>query len=312
MTNWRSAIRAAAPLCLAAGIGATSASAACPAPDRVTGHVVLVSIDGLRPDAIERYGARTLMRIAAEGAYTPDARTIQPSLTLPSHTSMLTGVSPALHGITWNDDSTKTRGTVTVPTIFELARACGSRTAAFFAKSKFRHLMVPGTLDHAVVPGGGRLLMAGDIVEAVADRLSRERPHLLFVHIAEPDYAGHAIGWMSFVYGWAVRRADGALTKLIELADAAYGKGNYTLLVTSDHGGHGRRHGTTEIADVAIPWIAWGRGVHAGRVLPPGVRTMDTGATVLWLLGIGRPAGMEGVVVHEAFEAGAGHDGATR
>src|SRR6188768_2209425 len=52
----------------------------------LTRNVVVVSIDGLRPDAIEAAGASTLGRLMREGSYTLSASTIQPSKTLPSHT----------------------------------------------------------------------------------------------------------------------------------------------------------------------------------------------------------------------------------
>ena len=73
-------------------------------PDRsITRNVVVVSIDGLRPDAITTYQASTLQRMMHEGSYTLAASTINPSKTLPSHTSMLTGQPPERHGVLWND-----------------------------------------------------------------------------------------------------------------------------------------------------------------------------------------------------------------
>src|SRR5947199_8963276 len=59
---------------------------------RITDHVIVVSIDGLRPDAIDKFHARTLQRLMHEGRYSLHAQTIKLSLTLPSHTSVLTGV----------------------------------------------------------------------------------------------------------------------------------------------------------------------------------------------------------------------------
>jgi hypothetical protein len=58
----------------------------------LTDHLIVVSIDGLRPDAIEKFGARTLQRLMREGSYSLEASTIVPSKTLLSHTSMLTGI----------------------------------------------------------------------------------------------------------------------------------------------------------------------------------------------------------------------------
>jgi arylsulfatase A-like enzyme len=105
---------------------------------------------------------------------------------------------------------------------------------------------------------------------------------------------------MSSVYGWAARRADGAVGSLLEAADRAYGPNGYTVIITADHGGHGRDHGSDDPRDVTIPWIASGAGVN--RSSDPGaIRTMDTAATVLWLLGVREPTEMQGVPAVSAF-----------
>jgi arylsulfatase A-like enzyme len=289
-------LRAAPP---AAALAAAAPRAA------VTRHVVIVSIDGLRPDAIDRFRASTIQRLRREGRSTLDARTILPSKTLPSHTSMLTGVPPDRHGITWNDDQVVGRGLVPVPTVFAVARAAGLSTAAFFGKAKFRHLMVPGTFDYAQAPTGwwGRW-SAGRTTRDVRRYLAGgARPALLFVHLGEPDYAGHAIGWMSWAYARAVRSADRALGEVVAAADAAFGRGAYTLLVTADHGGHRRTHGSADSVDVTIPWVAWGAGVAPGAPLGAGIRTTDTAATALWLLGVSVPAAWTGRPVARAFTA---------
>src|SRR5437867_6957073 len=92
---------------------------------RVTDHVVVISIDGLRPDAIEKYNAVNIRRLMREGRYSLTAQTIPLSLTLPSHTSMLTGVGHDQHHVTWSSDKTKEKGYVSVPTVFGLVHAYG-------------------------------------------------------------------------------------------------------------------------------------------------------------------------------------------
>jgi predicted AlkP superfamily pyrophosphatase or phosphodiesterase len=266
----------------------------------VTNHVVVVSVDGLRPDAIARFGAVTMQRLMRTGSYTLDARTITLSKTLPSHTSMLTGELPEEHGIVWNSDETDTHGTIQIPTIFSVARQHGFHTAAFFSKAKFNHLEPEGTLDHTQAPNGRRW-SADRTVGDVEQYLVTQRPNLLFVHIGEPDYAGHLLGWMSWWYARAVRSADAAVSRIVAAADRAYGVGNYTLILTADHGGHGRTHGTDAPEDVTIPWVAHGRGVREGVTLSSGIRTVDTAATVLWLLGLAPTTEWTGVPVRAAF-----------
>ncbi|HEV2148497.1 MAG TPA: alkaline phosphatase family protein [Longimicrobiaceae bacterium] len=267
-------------------------------------HVVVISVDGLRPDAIEAAGAVHLRRLMDEGAYTLQARTITPSKTLPSHTSMLTGVSPAKHGITWNDDRVDETGRVGVPTVFDLADSAGLRTAAFFGKAKFRHLVGAGDPGFwASVPRGAEVLLAPRMVEDVERYLKYRDPELLFVHVSDPDIAGHSTGWMSAPYRAAVRRADAAVGRILRAARARYGD-DMVLIVTADHGGHSRTHGTESIDDMTIPWIAWGKGITPGPIAGP-VTTFDTAATVLWLLGIPRPEFWDGRPVTEAFAFGA-------
>ena len=270
-----------------------------PQPDAVSTHVMVISIDGLRADAIERYNARTLLRLARDGAYAVGAQTITPSSTLPSHTSMLTGVTPEIHGITWNSDNTDKYGYVRVPTVFELAKKNGYTTAAFFSKKKFHHLQKPGTLDYSQAPDGTNWLATKTVAD-VQQYLKFKRPNLLFVHIGEPDYAGHGFGWMSFAYGWAVHHADGAVDVLLKAAEDAFGAGNFTVVVTADHGGHNRGHGGDDPRDMTIPWIAWGKGIASGTA-PTDVKTTDTAATVLWLLGVPRPEAWSGRAVASAF-----------
>jgi predicted AlkP superfamily pyrophosphatase or phosphodiesterase len=289
--------------CARPAVDGASPSPAAARPGRVTDHVVVISVDGLRPDAIERFGATTLQRLMREGAFAPDAQTILPSTTLPSHTSMLTGVDPAVHGVTWNTDEVASRGYVRVPTVFGLARAAGFRTSAFFGKSKLNHVHAASTLDH-VHSFDSRLpwRRSGEhTARLVGQHLTRSRPNVLFVHLVEADYAGHLFGWMGRLYGNAVRDADSAVAGLLAHADAHFGRGRYTVIVTADHGGHGRTHGTDRLEDTTIPWIVWGRGVRVGTQ-PFGVRTTDTAATVLWLLGVTIPADWSGHPVTQAFD----------
>ena len=270
----------------------------------ISRNVVVVSVDGLRPDAIESYDAPTLQRLMREGSYTMSASTIHPSKTLPSHTSMLTGQPPERHGVLWNTVATADEHAIELPNIFSEAHARGYSTAAFFSKAKFQPLQLPGTLDYSQAPGGwfGRWSSARTISDVEAYLDGEARPNVLFVHLTDPDAAGHRFGWMTEEYGRAVLAADSAVNQLIRLAQRAYGRGDFSLIVTADHGGHGYNHGSSDPRDVMIPWIAWGKGVRPGALDSPGIRTMDTAATVLWLLGLTAPADWAGEAVIPAYE----------
>lgn len=264
-------------------------------------HVVLISIDGLRPDAIGQFQATTLSRLIHEGSYTLSATTILPSKTLPSHTSMLTGQPPSVHGVSWNTKLSPNKKTLHAPTVFEVLRSQGFITAAFFSKPKFTALQRPGSLDYSEAPGGwwGHW-PAERMVRDVEQYLATEQPNLLFVHFGDADGAGHDAGWMSPRYGEAVQRIDVSVGQILDAADRTFGPGNFTVLITADHGGHERNHGSEDPRDVTIPWIAWGRGVRPGP-LNGSLKTMDTASTILWLFHVPEPTDWFGSPVTEAF-----------
>ncbi len=282
----------------ACGPVAPIGSAPTAVPAARPGHVVVISIDGLRPDAIQGSNALHLQQMIAEGAWTLDARTILPSKTLPSHTSMLTGVPPAIHGITWNEWESE-RGLVRVPTLFDVAEARGLRTAAFFGKAKFRHLIRDAAPHWRRAPRG-EVWNAARVTQDVEQFLRyNQEPDLVFVHLADPDLAGHVFGWMSLPYRQAVRRADAAVGRLVHAARRAWGD-DFVVIVTADHGGHGHGHGSEASEDQQIPWIAWGRGIAPGEITAD-VHTFDTAATALWLLGVEVPSEWAGRPVAGPF-----------
>ena len=86
-------------------------------------HVLILSVDGLRPDLVLRANTPTLHSLLTRGSFTMWARTTDVAVTLPSHMSMLTGVPPEKHRVDWNDDQPGRYPAW--PTLFELARQAG-------------------------------------------------------------------------------------------------------------------------------------------------------------------------------------------
>ncbi len=306
MHHFRTWIQRSAALLPLLFLAACTVRPALPVPDQARAqHVIIVSIDGLRGDAIDASGATELRAMMDSGAFTTRARTIVPSLTLPSHTSMLTGVGPEVHGVSWNDDAVRseTGGSVSVPTVFDVAAAQGLRTAAFVGKTKLRYLF-RDTVPRVVMapPSTREPWDAQTVSNEVLHHLRFHRPNLMFVHLGDADLAGHAFGWGTVRYRAAVRRASEAVERIRQMADRTFGD-RYVLIVTADHGGTGRAHGTDRDSDVLIPWIAYGGPVRRGQISAP-IRTMDTAATALWLLGVPVPESFAGRPVTDAFGPG--------
>ena len=91
--------------------------------------------------------------------------------------------------------------------------------------------------------------------------------------------------------------ADRAIARIVAALPAGT-----TVIVTADHGGTSRGHGTPAAEHVTIPWIISGPGCKRGATLGTRVATVDTAATVARILGLSLPADVAGRAVAEAFE----------
>lgn len=260
--------------------------------------MVVISVDGLRPDALLQAQTPQIDRLWQNGAYSWTAQTVLPSVTLVSHASMLSGVPPEVHGIDWNNWD-PSRGYIQVVTVFSQARQAGFTTAMVVGKRKLEHLAAPGTVDRFEFPGNN-----AEIVGEASVRVIEElRPGLLFVHFPDPDTTGHALGWMSAAQLDAIARVDAAIGQILQALDETGQRTSTFMILSADHGGHLLFHGSDDPQDTTIPWIAQGPGVPVGFPISSAVRTFDTAATVLYALGIAVPAGWAGTPVLEALPA---------
>ena len=294
----RSIVRLILPLCaLAAPLGAKEPPAK---------HVFIISFDQGAPAGIAKADMPHLKHMAAQGAHTWEAFTIVPSLTLPSHASMLTGVGIQKHQIDWNDYQPN-KGMVKVPTIFSLAKEKGFTTAMFVAKEKFQHLNLPGSVDKFVYPKQDE--SCGNVAREFASCVASLKPGLCFIHFGDPDVKGHAFGMDSPEKMQAFADTDKALGVILDAVDKAGLTRSSVFILTADHGGHDTKdhgtthgtHGSSSPEDVIIPWIAWGAGVKPGFTITAPVVQYDTAATALWLLGIPIPEHFWGRPVTSAF-----------
>ena len=260
------------------------------APSVAADNVVLIVIDGLRPDALKQAKVPTIEGFIKRGSSTMKAQTVMPSLTLPAVTSMLTGLPVDQHGITWNEYEPM-RGFIKAPTAFEIASfAAGKLGAMFFSKEK---------LLHVAKPDRGLLVQVCSVTESgcnaqkiVTDVLTAYRtategkPSLFLIHLSDPDLAGHEKGWMSKSYLQAVESSDRAIATLVKGFEELGLYRHTAFIITADHGGHDKTHGTTAPEDMTIPWIAYGPGIKSGYEIKGPVSIIDTAATVLRALGV--------------------------
>jgi hypothetical protein len=260
-------------------------------------YVVIISVDGLRPDALELADTPTLDDLKTRGAYSPNAQTVLCSYTLPSHASMLSGVTPEKHGILWGTPYIGWPG-MNGPTLFNVAHDAGLETAMVFGKQKLNYLVLQNSVDEL----RGTDAHDPEVKEQAVELIEAGLPDVLFIHFPDTDRVGHAYGWMSSNQLYAVNFVDGLIGEIVAALDSGRYLNNTLLIITSDHGGHGFKHGDDSPEDRTIPWLVVGPGVPVGVTLSSSINTYDTAATALYALDLPIPEKWDGQPVLEIFQ----------
>jgi arylsulfatase A-like enzyme len=269
-------------------------------------RLLIVSIDGLRPDLVFRCRMPNLQRLVQGGSFSFWAQTIPTANTLPSHTSMLTGVSMRKHGIDFNDERATTRPIYPrALTLFEVAKKAGYTTAMVTGKSKFMSLNKPGTIDWVWVPSGNKTTDA-ETADAAGAVMRLYKPQVMFLHFPGGDTTGHAHGWASKEQFAAFEGIDESLGMIFNALETSGLANSTVIIVSADHGGSGKSHGANDPRSLHIPWIAYGPGVRKNYDLTTlrnlTVKTEDTFATACFLLGLELPDGLDGRPLHHIVE----------
>ena len=238
-------------------------------------HVILVSLDGLKPSTYTDPAPPampTLRQLAASGSAAKGVIGVLPTVTFPSHTTLISGVTPAIHGIVDNrivDPEGRARAgwfwyaaQLQAPTLIGASRAANLTTAAVnwpVTVGSDAHFLVPEyersphpegriMLDALSTPG---LLEAVEIARAkplpwpfdddartdiALHILKTHRPHLMVLHLLRTDSAQHDHGPGSAQATEAAESMDRQIARLVRTLDETGLRKNTVLAIVSDHG----------------------------------------------------------------------------
>ena len=288
-------------------------------------NLLLVSLDTVRADRLGSYGysaAQTpnLDALAASGLRFEHAATVAP-LTLPAHSSLLTGTFPAWHGVRdnggfyLNDDQL---------TIAEVLRDKGFRTGGFVGafvldrrwgiSQGFDRYFDDFDLDRYANASAMDMIQrpGSEVVDRALEWLQAEpkRPFFAWVHLydahtpyeAPEPYRSRFPRTRSGAYDAEIAAADTQVGRLVDSLRADGRLDDTLVIVVSDHGEMLGEHGELThgffIYEGAthIPLIVRGPGVPPG-VVADQVRIVDVVPTAMTLLGVTVPKAVQGADV---------------
>jgi predicted AlkP superfamily pyrophosphatase or phosphodiesterase len=244
-------------------------------------HVIVISIDGMKPESYtepDAHGLKipTLREIVRNGASSDGVQPVMPTVTYPSHTTMVTGVNPGTHGIVanpaWDPFGQNYNGyrwyeeDIRVPTLWQLAHQKGLRTALIHwpvTVGAQADINVP-EYWRANIPEDLKLLRAlstRGILEEVSKEypdfaagitppsqtdaaftdiacyaIKKLQPNLMLLHLAVVDREEHQHGPFSPEANAATETADAQVARVIAEAKKDGIWDSTVLVVLSDHG----------------------------------------------------------------------------
>jgi predicted AlkP superfamily pyrophosphatase or phosphodiesterase len=237
-------------------------------------HVVIISLDGFMASAMfdESVPLPTLRRLASQGAIARGMRPVNPTVTWANHTSMVTGVTPAKHGVIFNGLLVRAPGVpphvepwrdrsemVHAPTLYDVAHARGMTTAqvdwvaiwnAPTVTWEFRERPDPqGAIAREMIGAG---LVSQEVVENLAEKnivfrdhvwtaaaahiIREHRPHVMMFHLLTLDSVQHRYGPGTLAATSAMAHLDGQVAQIAMAVKQAGLAARTTFVIVSDHG----------------------------------------------------------------------------
>ncbi len=293
------------------------------ATDKTRRNVLLISIDTTRADALGCYGNAAIRtpnidRLAAEGTLFAQCVSAAP-ITLPSHTSMMTGTYPFVHGVRDNGQFFVAPGNVTLAErLHDAGYATAAQVAAYVLNREFG--LDQGFDTYQDVQAARRATI-GNAARTAHERKARDvcdaamtwlrgpgrasTPFFLFVHFFDPhrSYAPpprFAARYDNPYFG-EVAYVDEQIGRLLDLLDELKLTEDTLVVLTSDHGEglgeHGEDTHATFVYDTTllVPLIVRAPGlVPAGQRIAAQVRLIDLAPTILDALGLPGEQAMQG------------------
>jgi predicted AlkP superfamily pyrophosphatase or phosphodiesterase len=245
------------------------------AADRGDARVIMISIDGLMPSSYtgQALPLPNLRALARDGVWADGVVGVLPTVTYPSHTTLITGVDPAIHGIVDNrilDPENRSNGAwfyyardIKVPTLPMAARSRGLRAGAvswpvtvgmdldylvpeYFRfphvenLSMLRALSAPRTILDAAETARGKAFAwpqtDRDRTDLATFILKTFDPHVLLLHLIELDSAQHSFGPGTPEAAETLARVDALVGEIVATVKAAGRADRTNIAIVSDHG----------------------------------------------------------------------------
>jgi hypothetical protein len=270
-----------------------------PASQPIAERVYVIVVDGLNRARLWQAETPVIDRLAREGTEYLGVEPAYPARTVVCFSSMLTGATPAEHGMRSNFVP---RLGVRTESVFDVLSRQGRRGRLV----GIAHLLDPFGEDvvrsvTSVQPTDG---IDRSLTAAAREVVEREDPDLLVVQLLSADQLGHVRGVRSPEYLEMVAESDRRIGEMLTWLEERGKLENATVILMADHG-QGRGiggHGHLDWGERPVPFVVWGSGAVPGTVSREPRSVLEVARTVSELLGTPAPEGARGRPLVPALE----------
>ncbi len=241
--------------------------------------VILILSDGMKGDSVLNCGNEYAKKLVDTYASKLDTQTVMPSVTLPCHMSLFLSVPPMRHGILTNTYVPQVRP---INSLINVLYDNKKTSAMFYNWEQLRDISRPGALDHSLFTEN-ELDGVGDeiLTQSAIDYIEKKSPDFVFLYLGCSDHLGHRYGWESEEYIKGISHSFDMIEKVCSAISD-----DYTVIITSDHGGHDRTHGTEMPEDMTIPLILISDYFKANPKLRDNINIIDIAPTIANIIGV--------------------------
>lgn len=259
-------------------------------------HVIFIGLDGLTSQSVTKANCPNIKSVMDAGCYTLEKRTVNPSVSGPNWAAMFTGSPVEMSGLMGNSGKPDFKPLVVnengvYPTVFSEIRKANPEAEMGCVMEWWSGIrpIIDEKVFNYVQNVENSEVGCMECTEYCQNYIKEKKPAILYVHIDQPDHAGHGQTYDSDEYVKAVETVDGEVGAIIQAVKDAGIYDESVILLSSDHGGLGTGHGGISMSEMETLFAICGKGIKKGGKLEGTMMQFDIAPTIGKIFGLQEP-----------------------
>lgn len=273
------------------------------------GHVILIGLDGWGAYSVPKAEMPNVKQVMEDGCYTLEKRSVLPSSSAINWASMFNGAPTEIHGYTtWGSRTPELKSRVVnqhgiFPTIFSILRDAqpDAEIGCIYDWDGIKYLTDTLAMSyHAQGPDYQK--QPDGLTEMAESYIKEKKPKLFAVCFDQPDHVGHEAGHDTPEYYEVLKGMDQRVGRILQAVKDAGIWDDSIIILTADHGGINKGHGSISLEEMQTPFIIAGKNVRKGGKFDQSMMQYDVASTIAYIFGLSQPQAWTGRPMIQVFK----------